>query len=734
MRRALSRLLGALPLGAAVLGGVSMLNVVAGFGREAVTAYYFGASAELDAFLVAFTLPRLLTLQAASITVSVLLPVYMGHRGAGRAGEARSLLGRWFRFSAWLFLGVAAFMTVAGDPLVSLMAPGLEPEQHRSAVRWLMELSPFLWLGATAGVFKVVLDAERAFTVPAAVPSIISLGGILGAVLMGPSLGVRALVFGLTLGALVSFVGQWWLVRRREPGWAAVSGRADLPLWTAGVMIVTSIVHQLHPLVDRAVASLLPAGSIASLNYANALVSLPQTVLAAAVATALFPTLVEGVVQDRAPAMRALAARWMGIMALVGLVPAALLWFAGEPIVRLIFERGRFDAAATAQTAGVLGVLSLQIAVWSCIVISTRLLLAQRQARAVTVAAVASLAIKVLANLLLVERFGLLGVAAGTVAAMSAALFLQLVFCYLPLGQRLAGAPSGDAAAPPGRPSRAADLYSGLRSRASLVVGHRLIGRRKGDRFLASFPRSGNTWLRTILTNVLQPDAHSDPDVFNRVIPGVSIRGAPAVRGAKSPRLIKTHSWFQAGMGRTVYVVRDGRDALVSLYHYSTFYSAVRHGHGRATGFEAFFNSYRRGAFGQTWEENVTSWLGEGRARLGDDLLVVRFEDLKAEPLAVARRICGFLAIAADETGLERAVTEARLENMRAIERQKLGASSDPRASFYRGGERGQWHDYLTEEMLRELRRSASRAMELAGYSWEAEPAPSTTPLAAPPR
>ena len=68
---------GGIPKGAILLSVIALLNVLLGFAREGVTAYYFGTSAELDAFLVASTLPRLITTHAVQITVSIILPLYV---------------------------------------------------------------------------------------------------------------------------------------------------------------------------------------------------------------------------------------------------------------------------------------------------------------------------------------------------------------------------------------------------------------------------------------------------------------------------------------------------------------------------------------------------------------------------------------------------------------------------------------------------------------------------------
>jgi len=234
---------------------------------------------------------------------------------------------------------------------------------------------------------------------------------------------------------------------------------------------------------------------------------------------------------------------------------------------------------------------------------------------------------------------------------------------------------------------------------------------RSDDCFIASFPRSGSTWLRTILTNVLVPEANSNPDIFNKKIPGVGFRNMFDVNRMTSPRLLKTHTNWRPAIGRAIYVVRDGRDAIVSLYHYQ-----ITRRQKNLT-FETFYSRYRRGAFGQPWHENVESWLIEGRESLGEHLLVIPFADLKSDITNVISRILHFLGIEATEDKLAEAISEAGLDRMRQIERSRRGDLGSSDASFYRGGVTGQWDHYFTPDIVKEFMLIETNALRLAGYS-----------------
>ena len=250
------------------------------------------------------------------------------------------------------------------------------------------------------------------------------------------------------------------------------------------------------------------------------------------------------------------------------------------------------------------------------------------------------------------------------------------------------------------------------RSRLSHGLGYRLIRVQPGDQFIAASPRSGSTWLRTMVTAVMRPEQEIHPDVFNALIPGLSIRQSWIINRLSSPRTIMTHSTWRPSMPRAVYLVRDGRDALLSRYHFMTTRK------GRRLPFDRFFERYCRGAYGQTWHDNVEAWLGDGRRAMGDRLQVIHFEDMKAEIAETLGRVCTFLGIEQTPDLLLRAIEGSRLERMRRLEREALGEPDGPNASFYRGGKSGNWCEVFTPEIHRRHTQLTRRAMALAGYEF----------------
>lgn len=254
------------------------------------------------------------------------------------------------------------------------------------------------------------------------------------------------------------------------------------------------------------------------------------------------------------------------------------------------------------------------------------------------------------------------------------------------------------------------------RVRLTLPLTHFLISPLSAQ-FIAAYPRSGSTWLRTMLVNVLCPESNSDPELFNRIIPGASVTRVPRAYRAPEPRIISTHSAYRRSIRRAVYLVRDGRDSVTSLFRYTTNRA------GTKMDFGTWFSYYMKGYYGPRWDQNVVSWLVRGKEALGDRLLIVRFEDLRADPVGELGKVCSFLDIGYAEDRLVHAIEAASIDKMRKWEEHYKGRIKDSNASFYRGGNMGQWRDMFTREQEREFMGKSKTALTLCGYTRESSQA-----------
>jgi len=249
-----------------------------------------------------------------------------------------------------------------------------------------------------------------------------------------------------------------------------------------------------------------------------------------------------------------------------------------------------------------------------------------------------------------------------------------------------------------------------IRNNVSTPIGHALLLKRTDDAYIVAFPRSGSTWLRTILVNILEPSAKSNPDVFNARIPAVSIRNASIINQLTSPRLIMTHSIFRASINKALYLVRDGRDSFISSYHYHVTREGIE------LSLDDYYKGYINGLYGQTWEEHVQSWMQEGQKKLGKKFMLLNFEALKMDTFVCVKNVCRYLEISVTDERIKKAIEAASLNKVKEIERSRQGEIQDNNASFYRSGAIAQWQNPEYAKVIKIFEGNAKKSLTLTAY------------------
>ena len=247
------------------------------------------------------------------------------------------------------------------------------------------------------------------------------------------------------------------------------------------------------------------------------------------------------------------------------------------------------------------------------------------------------------------------------------------------------------------------------RGHVTLPITHLIISPLSAQ-YIAAYPRSGCTWLRTMLVNILSPLSNSDPHIFNQVIPGCSLTRLRKIFYAPTPRILSTHSIYRSNIKRAIYIVRDGRDSIASLYRYTTIRA------GFEISFDRWFSYYMKGFFGPRWDQHVESWCGKGKKLMGENFHLMRYEDCCKNPHAELEEICEFLNISYTMEDINRAVIASSLENMRIWEQRYVGKISDKDASFYRGRLSNEWEELLSNSQKKTFLSVSESALRLGEY------------------
>ncbi|HUO16170.1 MAG TPA: sulfotransferase domain-containing protein [Verrucomicrobiae bacterium] len=248
--------------------------------------------------------------------------------------------------------------------------------------------------------------------------------------------------------------------------------------------------------------------------------------------------------------------------------------------------------------------------------------------------------------------------------------------------------------------------------RAPLVwVRHKSL--RADDVFFASYPRSGSTWLRFVLFESIAGQASGFGNV-NESIPDVKEHKTGLPLMPNGGRLIKTHEVYHPEYKRAVYLVRDPRDVALSEYAYQTALGLVNM---PLDEYLRVFLTKGVNPFA-SWSEHVQSWISSPLSQ--ENLLIVKFEDLRRDTVQGVSAIVRFFGLTPDEEHIRAAVANNSVERMKAKEKETPQRASK-KGQFIRSGSVGGWRKQLTEGQVKIVRNHASALLTRLQYPLEAE-------------
>ncbi len=249
------------------------------------------------------------------------------------------------------------------------------------------------------------------------------------------------------------------------------------------------------------------------------------------------------------------------------------------------------------------------------------------------------------------------------------------------------------------------------------------------DTFIVSYPRSGNTWTRFLLANLVFPEKNVDFTNIEKLIPDTSSQSHLTLKKSPRPRIIKTHEYFNHRYPKTIYIVRDPRDVALSYYQFSRKYKQIDDN----ASLEDFVGDFVYGRLNSsgwgTWGENVASWVyARGNS---PSFLLLRYEDMRRNTKAELARVARFMGIEPEPARLRRAIDLSSAERMRKLEklqdeewRKTLGyvvrrshkQKKRKDIPFVGGAKAGGWRDSMPESCIHQIESAWGELMARIGY------------------
>ncbi len=422
-----------------------LLSRVIGILREVVIAYAGGTGGDVDAYQMAFVLPEILNHVAATGFLSItFIPIFNKYLIKDMETEGWRIFSLILSSFGSLLLLLITVACVFTDHLVTLIAPGInDPAIKALTIRMTRIVLPAQFFFFTGGLFMAVQFSKEHFLIPALAPLLYNLGIITGGIVLAPWIGIEGFAWGVFGGALVgNFAVQWFGARRLGLRFKPCFNltHPDLRhylLLTLPLMLGLSMTFSTE-FFFRFFGSFMPQGAIAALNYGLRITFILVGLFGQAVGTASYPFMSRLATEGRSHEMNRLLDKTVRALTLV--IPfSVFLMVIRHEVVFILFQRGRFDAAATALTAHLLPYLLLGAFAFSAQTVVVRGYYAMQNTLFPALLGTAAVLLSIPFFLVGMDRMGASGVALG----VSISAFMQVALLYICWNKRTQNRDSG---------------------------------------------------------------------------------------------------------------------------------------------------------------------------------------------------------------------------------------------------------------------------------------------------
>lgn len=400
------------------VGPFVLLARFVAMGKAMLIARAFGSGSGLDAFYIALLVPTVMINVVSGSIGGAFMPVYLDARRRGGLEAAKRLYGSIFAAVALLFAACGVILMLFSRPLFAILSPGFDEATQALTSRLFLVVAPAIVLGGIPATWTAVLNAEGYFTWPALSRSISPLACIAALLLLSRESGIYSLAAGTLAGALGEVAVLAYALRGH--------GFSLIPRWHGLNADLRGVARQFIPgvtcsfwssgagLADQSMASALPSGSVASLNYGSSLVGSAIGVTAEAIGTAMLPSFSRLVAAGAWADVRRVLKTYLWLAFAIGASGMLALIALSRPLTALLYQRGAFSAADTDVVAGVQIALALQLPAILMAVVILRLLTAMQLAWARSAGGIGNLVLDIVFNYWLMKRFGVAGIALST--------------------------------------------------------------------------------------------------------------------------------------------------------------------------------------------------------------------------------------------------------------------------------------------------------------------------------
>ena len=405
----------------------TIIAKVLGFGRELVLASSYGASMYSDAYLTAMNIPVVIFTIIGTTLGTVLIPMYFEVNSDLGEKKALNFTNNVFNMVIAICIVLAILGFIFTEQLVKVFAMGFEGQTLKIAIDFTRITIIGIVFTGLSYVMTAYLQIKNNFTVPGliSVPkNIIIITSIILSVKYYPYI----MIWGTLIGIATEFIFQLPFAIKNGYKYQPYINIKDKYIkkmsWLILPVLIGVAVNQINTMVDRTLASTLVEGSISALNYANKLNGFVMAMFITSVAAVIYPMLSKLSSEDNKEKFTSSVVQSINSVILLVIPISVGAIVLATPIVKLLFQRGEFDARATSMTAIALIMYSIGMVAFGLRDILGKVFYALQDTKTPMINGAIAMVMNIVLNIILVKYLQLAGLALATSISAIVCIFL----------------------------------------------------------------------------------------------------------------------------------------------------------------------------------------------------------------------------------------------------------------------------------------------------------------------
>ena len=336
------------------LMAATLIAKILGFGRELTLASAYGASSTSDAFLVAMNIPAVIFTAIGTSLGTAFIPLYCEVNSSQGEKASIKYTNNIFNVVVLICIVISIIGVIFTPQVVKLFALGFKGETMEKAVYFTRAMIlgiPFLGISY---IMMAYLQVKENFIIPGLMPVPYNT-----CIIISILLSVKTSPYILPWGALIGLLGQFLFQLpfamkkgfRYKPYINLKDEYLKKMLWLVAPVLIGVAVNQINTIVDRTIASTLVEGSISALNYANKLNQFVMGMFIVSISSVVYPMLSKLSTENNKVKFNQSIIKAINIVILLVIPISVGAIILSTPIVKVLFQRGEFDARATYMTS-----------------------------------------------------------------------------------------------------------------------------------------------------------------------------------------------------------------------------------------------------------------------------------------------------------------------------------------------------------------------------------------------